>query len=98
MTAKERTLAQLQTAPWRFWSPRTKEAVAFTIADEIEVQRSKAKWHEWSERPVLRSEIEDTIRALNDLWLAITEKPVRIEPEIPVGDDTPVAMGEESAP
>jgi len=98
MTAQERIHEQLLKEPWRFWSPRTKEAVAFALTEEIAAQKSRANWHSWDERPVLRCDAEDVVRALNDLWLAITERPTRVEPEIPIGDQTPVAMGEESAP
>lgn len=84
--------------PWKQWTARTRESIALMLTEEAEMLAILAREYPWHETPVLRSEIEDRIRACKELWLLITEKPVHIEPEIPVGSVEAVAMGEEPAP
>lgn len=86
MTRGMETKAMLVN-PWNYWSAATRETVRLELAklaDEIEMDAAEMSW---SEYPVTRQRLEDTMRAMRDL-LDLVEG----------GMGEAVGMGEEAAP
>lgn len=97
MVGLTEVMRDLSLRPWRMWAPKTRETVLRLLEVETRKLEDEAESFNWATYPVTRTEIEDEIRALNDLWLAISER--RPDPfEAVVSNGGVVPMGGEAAP
>lgn len=87
----------IRRTPWEYWSPHTRETVCWFLEQEIERTGKLLPSVPWSRFPISRGQIEDTIRALEDIRSLVRGQTGASTDESASVIES-VGMGEEAAP